>query len=143
MKNFYDLLGVNKDASDAEIKQAYKRALLRHHPDKLTSQASSASTFTIQEIQEVFLVLSNTEQRICYNASLRSRSHEESLHTLTSDVPIQWFEMDHDEVSDCLKYPCRCGHHFSIFCQDVPRRTALVNIPCTGCSLYIQVQFDE
>jgi len=34
----YDLLGVKKDASDAEIKRAYRRLLSQHHPDKLVSK---------------------------------------------------------------------------------------------------------
>ena len=34
MSNFYDILGVNRQASDKELKQAYKKASMQHHPDR-------------------------------------------------------------------------------------------------------------
>ncbi|SVD35562.1 uncharacterized protein METZ01_LOCUS388416, partial [marine metagenome] len=34
MKNYYDTLGVSEDASDKQIKQAFKRLAKQHHPDR-------------------------------------------------------------------------------------------------------------
>jgi DnaJ homolog subfamily C member 7 len=33
-KHYYDILGLMKDATEVEVKKAYKRAALEHHPDK-------------------------------------------------------------------------------------------------------------
>ncbi len=33
-KNYYDILGVKEDASTDEIKKAFKKAAIKHHPDK-------------------------------------------------------------------------------------------------------------
>ena len=39
---YYDILGVDKNATDSEIKKAHRKLALRHHPDKNQGAASSA-----------------------------------------------------------------------------------------------------
>jgi len=45
MKNFYPVLGLELGASDAEIKKAYRRLALQHHPDKNIGSASATVKF--------------------------------------------------------------------------------------------------
>eukprot|EP00891_Asterochloris_glomerata_P004871 jgi/Astpho2/4871/Aster-05805 len=59
---YYDLLGVSKEASDAEIKKAHRKLALRHHPDK-----SGGDSKKFQEINEAYEVLKDQEKRRLYD----------------------------------------------------------------------------
>lgn len=63
-RDFYDVLGVKKDASAAEIKKAYRQLALKHHPDRNKS-TNAADKF--KEISEAYEVLSNPEKRKTYD----------------------------------------------------------------------------
>jgi len=60
-KNYYDVLGVAKDASDAEIKKAYRRLARKYHPDVAKDKAVSEIRF--KEINEANEVLSDPDKR--------------------------------------------------------------------------------
>ncbi len=64
-KNFYDILGVKKDASDKEIKQAYRRLARKYHPDVNPSDKSAEATF--KEINAAYEVLSDKKNRQKYD----------------------------------------------------------------------------
>ena len=56
-RTYYDILEVSKETSDLEIKKAYRRLALLHHPDRNNGSAESAERF--QEIGEAYNCLSN------------------------------------------------------------------------------------
>ncbi|MBG6084204.1 DnaJ C-terminal domain-containing protein [Zhihengliuella flava] len=65
-KDFYAILGVSKDASDAEIKKAYRKLARTYHPDTNPGDAVSEQKF--KDISEANTVLSDPEQRQQYDA---------------------------------------------------------------------------
>ena len=62
MANYYDMLGVSKDASEDEIKKAFRKLAHKHHPDK-----GGGDEKKFKEINEAYQVLSNKEKRHQYD----------------------------------------------------------------------------
>lgn len=68
----YEVLGVPRTASDAEIRRAYLRLARRHHPDVQASQPGGGSEETMRRINEAWAVLGSVERRRRYDADLRA-----------------------------------------------------------------------
>ncbi|MEY3908528.1 MAG: hypothetical protein RLZZ90_435, partial [Actinomycetota bacterium] len=60
-KDFYKILGVSKDVSDAELKKVYRKLARQNHPDSNPGDAKAEAKF--KEISEAYSVLSDKEQR--------------------------------------------------------------------------------
>ncbi|MGN6651834.1 J domain-containing protein [Trinickia sp.] len=67
MATLYDTLGVHEDASDDEIKRAYRKAAMRAHPDRNQGREVAAHN-AFQEIKQAYAILSDPEQRRVYDA---------------------------------------------------------------------------
>lgn len=64
-KDFYKVLGVQKDVSEAELKKAYRKLARKYHPDSNPGDAKAEATF--KEISEAYAVLSDPDQRAEYD----------------------------------------------------------------------------
>ena len=64
-KDFYGVLGVSKDATDAEIKKAYRTLAKKHHPDRHPGDPEAEARF--KEISEAHDVLADPEERQQYD----------------------------------------------------------------------------
>jgi molecular chaperone DnaJ len=77
MKNPYEVLGVQKEATDEEIKKAYRKLAFQLHPDKNPNDKASEEKF--KEVSEAYTFISDPEKRKFYDehgtTDMRSSSH--------------------------------------------------------------------
>ncbi len=64
-RDYYAVLGVDRDASEADIKKAYRRLAMKYHPDRNPDDASADQKF--KEASEAAEVLTNQEKRAAYD----------------------------------------------------------------------------
>ncbi|KAJ9590434.1 hypothetical protein L9F63_016521, partial [Diploptera punctata] len=73
MVDYYGILEVSRNASNPEIKKAYRRLALKWHPDKNPDNLDEANK-KFKEISEAYEVLSDDSKRRVYDARLHQRS---------------------------------------------------------------------
>ena len=69
-KDYYGILGVKKDATDAEIKSAYRNLAKQYHPDKFSTASESekkSAEEKFKDINQAYSVLSDKEKRTNYD----------------------------------------------------------------------------
>jgi curved DNA-binding protein len=64
-RDYYEVLGISRSASETEIKRAYRRLAKQYHPDRNKGNPDSESKF--KEVQEAYDTLSDKEKRAQYN----------------------------------------------------------------------------
>lgn len=64
-RDYYEVLGVARDATEADIKKAYRRLAMKHHPDRNPDDPKAEATF--KEAKEAYEVLSDPGKRTLYN----------------------------------------------------------------------------
>ena len=64
-RDYYEVLGVSKNCSEAELKKAYRRAAQKHHPDRNQDDAGAEEKF--KESKEAYEVLNDSQKRAAYD----------------------------------------------------------------------------
>ncbi len=64
-KDFYEVLGVNQDASEAEVKKSYRKLAMKYHPDRNPDNAKAEEQF--KEAKEAYEILSDDQKRAAYD----------------------------------------------------------------------------
>jgi molecular chaperone DnaJ len=64
-KDYYNILGIDKNASDDQVKKAYRKMAMKYHPDKNGGDTEAESKF--KEVAEAYDVLSNPDKKSNYD----------------------------------------------------------------------------
>ena len=64
-RDYYEVLGINRDSSESDLKKVYRRLAMKFHPDKNPDDPEAENRFT--EVKEAYEVLSNPEKRAIYD----------------------------------------------------------------------------
>lgn len=91
-KDYYEILGVPRNASQEEIKKAYRRLAMQYHPDRNPGDKQAEEKF--KEISEAYEVLSNEEKRRIYDQYGHAglQGHVPDYSTFTVDDIFSHFE---------------------------------------------------
>src|SRR5436190_20752042 len=66
-RDYYEVLGVTKNASEEDIKKAYRKLAMKHHPDRNQGSASKISEESFKEAKEAYEMLSDPKKRAAYD----------------------------------------------------------------------------
>ena len=111
-RDYYEVLGVNKDATPDQIKSAYRKLAVKHHPDK--NKGDKAAEEKFKEASEAYHVLSNAERnKITIILDMRHLKMEQvvgvDFQTLiflaTSQIYLKIFLVKGLVVEDVLEDP--------------------------------------
>lgn len=156
--DYYEILDMPPDEtvlSGEQLKKAYRRALLSHHPDKTSNPAAKARNLngshqvTVDEIALAYKTLSEPSLKAEYDRWLASnrpaegpdassRIHHTGLETVDLD------DLVFDEQIQAWTKSCRCGVGGYVVTeeeleQNLEDRELIVG--CKGCSLWLRVLF--
>jgi diphthamide biosynthesis protein 4 len=120
--NYYQILGVEQDASVAEIKKQYQKLCLLYHPDK-----SNSTIKLFYEIQQAYHELMNN--RTNYNLSIQKK-------LLLERINLDDMEYDDSRYTTT----CRCGA--KIFITEAELEDQVNVVDCEQCTLSMEILYE-
>jgi diphthamide biosynthesis protein 4 len=147
--DYYTILGVTTCAKSTEIRQSYRAALLRVHPDKQSLQKSDSAGVEIWQIQDAYRTLSDPvlraehdrlweEAKGCVKITQVNQrpANEVSLDEFTHGEVVG----NEGKVVSRWEHPCRCGGLFAITEDEL--EAGVHYIGCANCSEVIWVGYE-
>lgn len=156
--DFYQILSISRTATRSDVKAAYHRALLLHHPDKASNRSSTRdstsianrdlkrplekrSSPSVDEIQKAYVTLSDPHLRAAFDVRLANGTN---LSEKGSQRPAEVVSLEEFtpivEGSETLSYPCRCGASYRITEEQLEADVHLIG--CQGCSEVVWVGYE-
>jgi len=104
-RDYYEVLGVDKEADKKDIKKAYRKLAMKYHPD-VSEDPESADKF--KEISEAYAVLSDEEKRQKYDqfghAGMNGFSNEDIFNNINFDDIFRGFGFDVGNIFDMFGF---------------------------------------
>jgi diphthamide biosynthesis protein 4 len=148
-RDYYALLAVTRAATCTDIKRAYRRALLRSHPDKRRADGEcgeEAEMVPVALLKEAYETLSETEARARYDSALsgsRGGGGGRGNGKKSTPRPAQIISLDEfafEENSGWWTHLCRCGGAYKIGNEELDQGVHLVG--CGSCSECVWVGYE-
>ena len=130
--DFYQILGIDSNASSSIIKQRYHQLSLQHHPDKQSATENSSCHFV--QVNTAYRVLSDIHLKQQYDLQYVAFKNCASVN-INDQVNIT----DLDEDNDSYDYTCRCGGIYTLSKEMAELPIPSLSVCCDTCSLCIQV----
>lgn len=104
-KGFYDILGISTNATDKEIKEAYRTLVFRYHPDRNRSPSAAE---IMKKINEAYEVLSDKDKRLQYDSqgtknTFRSTYTDKYRYSKYNHPRDQYYNIDDKGLFEILK----------------------------------------
>ena len=125
--DIYEILGIEQNASQEEIRKAYLRAAAIWHPDKCDKEESHEM---FQKISKAYEILSNEDNRRHHNNLFGNKfsNHRSEVFSISDFT---------ESSKDVFSKECRCGESYEITLKDISEGYTVIS--CAGCSLSIQI----
>ncbi|WP_192822009.1 tetratricopeptide repeat protein [Rufibacter sp. LB8] len=101
MKNYYHFLGLESNASQEEIKKAYRKLSLKFHPDKNGGDTFFEDRF--KQINEAYETLSDSAKKLSYDSKLREYLNKSQEHRFTAEEVRDFAEKIKKEYEEKLR----------------------------------------
>ena len=154
----FEVLGVAPDASDDEVRRAYRELALLHHPDRAGDEAGGGDEAAFVRVQHAYEAIREPEARRKLDAEARAAQHAAAaLAARAFEVDLDEFRcevQDEEEgaageageagatanaggahVVRVWRYDCRCGDEFELSEAQIAAGEA---VACRSCSLVIR-----
>lgn len=89
----YEILGVDADCSQEQLKAAHRQLVRRHHPDVAPPQERGVATRRMQQINVAYALVRDPSRRARYDSLRLAQHHSAPPWTYDSEAAAEWEEM--------------------------------------------------